>query len=891
MQGVGDPSAEVDRALRDVDAQPPGREQVAAAEHTLALADEIGNQVQQIQARINLVAVYENAQPGEQELPHLSWLLNHLGDEDSAITERQRFEVLWECRYALARTRRSAKIPLKIIHRVYADIEQRYRAEGVSPNMYAKHRTLLARDVESDEVAQRWFQAWVGSPRDRLSDCAVCDLAEQARTIALDGDHAGALAHAEVVLQGRKRCGEEPHRLYGAAADWAMRVGDVDAAERFHRLGWPLVAGRARFTAAAADHVIYLARAGRVGAAVRLALDVAAQIDEGLDDRDRMHAASIVARVLRTGRAHNLLPRRLGGVPIAEVIADLDATARDLSSRFDQRNGTDRVSAAVAAASRLHPYPVAASSAAQHLDVLERGLLGAPAAPPAEDLERRPQTILDFADALFFASDALDASRVSALTDAWLEDRSRLLPARDQTEQRAVAYLDRRGLAGQAARRSQALSEELLVSGYEAALMSRHDPSTRRARIELLHRAALAGDETAWTHALREVDQLEAAGELEEAAGGLMALSRHPDPDTGVAIASRAAELFGQAGKPHWQATALQSAGYSAAHCDPHLAAGLLDQAFDLAAAADRPQLAVAICATQAKTAWLRGDLSQARQLYAEAIAGADLYGAADPFSLRAEYAEALISDQQWDEVAEMGQAMAAEAARRGDPEAAALAQRYLGLAAHEAGRAAEAAESLDAAHRALIGRTDSLSGPSGWALGSSWLALDRPDLAAPALAASATGFASRGAHTQAATAHEAAGQAALAAQQPMEAAGYFAAAARTRRQLGLREEMLADLSRLAAALAEGGRVDEALATLAAAMSEARALSASADMSIAEEEQVLGRLELRGAEILARADRVEAALTMWDVAHQRLAAHGAAQDHADVERVRALVAG
>ncbi len=125
MQGVGDPSAEVDRALRDVDAQPPGREQVAAAEHTLALADEIGNQVQQIQARINLVAVYENAQPGEQELPHLSWLLNHLGDEDSAITERQRFEVLWECRYALARTRRSAKIPLKIIHRVYADIEQR----------------------------------------------------------------------------------------------------------------------------------------------------------------------------------------------------------------------------------------------------------------------------------------------------------------------------------------------------------------------------------------------------------------------------------------------------------------------------------------------------------------------------------------------------------------------------------------------------------------------------------------------------------------------------------------------------------------------------------------------------------------------------------------------
>ena len=136
-------SVRVRQSLREVDSLPPGPEQVAAAERTMALADDEGDRQQQIQARINLVAVYEACHPGEHELPHLSWLLNELADPVSPITQRQRFEVLWECRFALARTRRSARIPLKIVQRVYADIEQRYRSEGVSPNLYAKHRALL----------------------------------------------------------------------------------------------------------------------------------------------------------------------------------------------------------------------------------------------------------------------------------------------------------------------------------------------------------------------------------------------------------------------------------------------------------------------------------------------------------------------------------------------------------------------------------------------------------------------------------------------------------------------------------------------------------------------------------------------------------------------------
>lgn len=48
--------------------------------------------------------------------------------------------------------------PLAVVNRIYADIERRYRAEGVSPHLYAKHRALLARDVDDDAVLARWLR-------------------------------------------------------------------------------------------------------------------------------------------------------------------------------------------------------------------------------------------------------------------------------------------------------------------------------------------------------------------------------------------------------------------------------------------------------------------------------------------------------------------------------------------------------------------------------------------------------------------------------------------------------------------------------------------------------------------------------------------------------------
>src|SRR4029079_18863103 len=101
----------VEQALRVADALPPGEEQVERSEKALAMAEQLDDFTLLVQARINLVAADEPAAPRDREIPHIAWLLGCLEGEPGGrdqVTDRQRFEILWECRYALARTRRSS---------------------------------------------------------------------------------------------------------------------------------------------------------------------------------------------------------------------------------------------------------------------------------------------------------------------------------------------------------------------------------------------------------------------------------------------------------------------------------------------------------------------------------------------------------------------------------------------------------------------------------------------------------------------------------------------------------------------------------------------------------------------------------------------------------------
>ncbi|RLV48135.1 hypothetical protein D9V37_18830 [Nocardioides mangrovicus] len=906
--------ADVEQALRVADALPSGEEQVAASERALSLATAVEGADParawglEVQARINLVAAYDAALPGERELPHIAWLLSALGEstggrEDRVLSERQRFEILWESRFALVRTRRSSRIPLSVVRRIHGDVERRYRAEGVSPHLYAKHRALLARDVDSPEVLERWLRVWRESPRDELSDCEACDIAAEARFVADSGDLEGALARASELVEGRRACDDQPARLLGQAADWAARLGRVDAAEAYHRTGWLMVAGHPGQVSAMADHVMYLMRANRPGRGVRLALELVPLLTgraaDRIDDVDRMRGSAVVARALRAGRGHQLAPAVVAGLPLDTAIANFDAVARELAACFDERNDNRRTSQRLAALTRISPYRHLASVETRASDLLEVALEAPPQPAPASSVPL-PGSALGYAAELLAASDAFDAARVVDLVNGWAAHREELLPVDDPLEHFSVAYLDRRALASDRAQLDDAFADALLANAAESARLSGSQPAVQRVEVEIMHRAALAGDETAWRRAEKLVSELAAVGELREAAAGLMTLSRNPDPKRGMAYALRASDLFARGGHERWQVTALQAAGYAGIWAAPDLAADLLRKARAMAVQQALPSLVVAVTATLAKLAWQRGDLDAAVAGYREAVAESAEVGVTDPAGLRSELCDVLLQAGDWEALVDEAHSLLDRLAPD-DVLRRALAHRVLGLGLLETGNAAEAAEVLAPAVVALERAGDPLVAVTAWTLGRALLAAGRADLAVEHFETAAGGFRAQRRLADSAAAHEAAGAAlaqaslgrpgqagptATSTATSTRAAEHLVAAARTARAVGDVHRMVSALRQLAGVQATAGRVNEALATLGSVIPEARSVPVPDDpppgLSTAPlaEERLRGRLEHQAALVLIDGGRGEEAVPLLSDAVTLLGDHGDAEEAA-----------
>lgn len=904
-------AADAEQALRVADALPPGEEQVATSERALSLAAEAGDLRLQVQARINLVAAYDAAAPGARELPHIAWLLGALaedradnragaaqkraGREGGSITERQRFEILWECRFALHRTRRSSRIPLAVVNRIYVDIERRYRAEGVSPNLYAKHRALLALDLDDEAVLDRWLRVWRESPRDDLSDCEACETATDARFLAAAGDLQGALDRSTDLLDGRKGCDQEPHRLYGEAADWAMRLRRVDAAEAYHRAGWLRVSGRPGFVSAMAEHVMYLVRTNRPGRAVRLALSMVPMLSDRagqrLDDVDRMRGSAVVARVLRAGRGHRVSPLVVAGLPLDTAIANFDGIARELAAAFDARNRTDRVSRRLARLVKITPYPDIASEEARSVDLLDIALTRAqpPPRPPVVPL---PDTAVGYAAELLAASDAFDATRVMQLVNGWATHRLEMLPVGEPLQHFSVSYLERRALVSDRAQIEESFVEELLDGAAEAARMSGSEPAVQRVEVELLHRQALGGDDSAWSRAEKLVDELEGAGELREAAAALMTLSRNPDAAQGMEYALRAAELYERAGQPRWQVTALQAAGYAGVWADPERAEALLLRAYTMAIHEALPAVAVAITATRAKLAWQTGNLDLAVLGYRDAVTASSEVGVTDPLGLRSELCDVLLQAGEWEELIDEAHELLARL-EPGDALHRALAHRVLGLGLLETGNVHEAAEVLEPAVLALDRAGEPLHGVTSWTLGRALLGSARPDLAAPHFVAAASAFQAQGRLADAAAAHEAAGATLGQSGVTASAAEHLVAAARLSRHLGDVRRMVTSLRQLAGVQAAAGRVTEALSTLGSVIPEARTVAAAQSQGAQqraqsfaepiEEQRLRGLLEHQAALILMDGGRSDEAAPLLEDALTLLSTSGEGSEAAAAE--------
>src|SRR5262249_22689940 len=102
-------------------------------------------------------------------------------DRGPPAHEESRLNLLWQVQGTLTRLLPSPDKPLARIDTLIADMERRWRAGGHSPHAVYSLRHVVARHVGDPVAAARWYDSWIGSPRDELSDCAACDPGRQVR--------------------------------------------------------------------------------------------------------------------------------------------------------------------------------------------------------------------------------------------------------------------------------------------------------------------------------------------------------------------------------------------------------------------------------------------------------------------------------------------------------------------------------------------------------------------------------------------------------------------------------------------------------------------------------------------------------------------------------------
>ncbi|GAA4403535.1 hypothetical protein GCM10023168_15170 [Fodinibacter luteus] len=638
-------------------------------------------------------------------------------------------------------------------------------------------------------------------------------------------------------------------------ADDRLGRGDVDGAVASLREAWTLVEDDPGSAGTAAACLRVLLHLGNVDRAVDLLLPRLGWAGEVAEPWERMWFCATAAHVLEQAGSSGLAPATVGGRAAAEVAADLARTAGALASSFDAHDGSAGAARALAAA---HDPALVGSE-----PTLPPTRLPSTPPPRPDPADAVPATtpVVDRAAAL---REAIASSQgdLEAHTGAWLRDRDALLPVASTDEWVAVSLLDR--VSAQAAgdpRRHR----ELLTSALEAARAAGDLAGEVRSAGELAvldvvvaTRPEAATEARARARACAE--RLESNGKDAEAAGLWRRLAWFGGAGDAAGDIGRAAAAYGRAGLDEPRLLCLVEGAAAVAPTDPVTASGILD---DLEPHTDgRPELAATVLDVRARLARAAGDLDAAQTHLRRALR---IRGVPDRVRLAALLAlsDVLVEQGAWDELEGPAADLVAAATRDHDPVLLAYGQRFLGLAYVETGRPAEAAELLEAALPVLREHGPGLVGPVAWALGNALATLGRWERATGAFSAAAEAFDADGRLLEAAHAHWRAAATAWESDDAVAAAGHFDVAATRAHDCGAVALHVDALRSRAALRAEGGDVDGGLRALDDAVASGERLAARLG-SVPDEAfdpEVLEPDVLRqGAHLLADGGRVDEAV-------------------------------
>lgn len=342
-------AAEIRHALTRARTLPEGGGRARCLEALARAARDGADRLAEAEVLLDLVRAYSAA--GERDLtPSAFERLLLIYDENPGTVGGLSRSVHWYLKWMTHDQIDNPAVPLITVHHWLDELERRYRAAKYSLRPVLKLRSTLARDLGDHDTAARLRAKSMAAPRDAMTDCEACESHWAGRLSEVMGDDRDALERWAPVLNGRRRCAKEPHRVRARALLPLVRTGRIGEARAAHLTGYPLVRDRPGLRFAVAAHLEFCALTGNEARGLDILSDHASWLTEaGADTRSRLEFATgagvLLRRLVELGHGDLPVAGRIAGSVLAELILEIDT----LCSRYDTRNGTDAVGVAVRA--------------------------------------------------------------------------------------------------------------------------------------------------------------------------------------------------------------------------------------------------------------------------------------------------------------------------------------------------------------------------------------------------------------------------------------------------------------------------------------------------------------------------------------------------------------
>jgi hypothetical protein len=242
---------------------------VSLLEEASRLADLHNDVDLGLRVRMRLVTAANWSGNYELCLTAFTWCLAKIDSRDD-LRAKMEPNLLWYYKWIIDSLSDYPEVTREQLNTSLSDMTRRYERAGYGMHAIHKCRKEMLLSLGEYEAHREARLAWLNSPRDRIADCAACETAGEVRYRLRENDFTTAMTVAEPIIAGRLSCKSIPCTIFSELLLPAMKAGEFDQAQHFHKTSFLQATSNRKYTAAAGLHCTYLALTGDLAKSIRV---------------------------------------------------------------------------------------------------------------------------------------------------------------------------------------------------------------------------------------------------------------------------------------------------------------------------------------------------------------------------------------------------------------------------------------------------------------------------------------------------------------------------------------------------------------------------------------------------------------------------------------------